>query len=80
MKGIFSMLFAIVLTVFVIFSLVYVSEKAYFEGQVDALKGDIRIKSNVDSCYYWIKSPWDNGDKPIFKPDCWEKQYTPCKH
>lgn len=43
-------------------------ERAYFEGQRDALDGDIRIKMGKDSSYIWIKSPWNNGDKPIYNP------------
>lgn len=42
-------------------------EKAYFEGQRDAIEGDIRIKK-VDSCYVWTKSCWDSGKAPIFHP------------
>ena len=34
-------------------------EQAYFEGQKDALEGDIRIKLVSDSTYVWIKSPWN---------------------
>jgi len=44
------------------------AERAYFEGQRDAIDGDIRIRLNKDSAYEWIKSPWDNGDKPIYNP------------
>jgi len=44
-------------------------ERAYFEGQKDAIKGDIRIKYNTtDSCYHWVRSPWDNNKAPIFIP------------
>jgi len=43
-------------------------ELAYFEGQRDALEGDIRIKKNIDGCYVWSKSPWDGGSWPIFNP------------
>lgn len=43
-------------------------EQAYFEGQRDALEKDIRIKRNQDSCWIWIKSPWDRGEQPIFNP------------
>lgn len=43
-------------------------EKAYFEGQKDAINGDIRIKFNSDSCYIWTKSPWDNGTMPTYNP------------
>jgi hypothetical protein len=42
-------------------------EKAYYEGQRDALEGDIRIKK-VDSVYLWTKSCWDSGKMPIFNP------------
>jgi hypothetical protein len=44
-------------------------ERAYFEGQKDALQGDIRIKRNNDSCWIWIKSPWNSGEEPIFVPN-----------
>lgn len=43
-------------------------ERAYFEGQKDALNGDVRIKLNPDSCYFWVKSPWDCGDAPTYTP------------
>ena len=43
-------------------------ERAYFEGQRDALDGDVRIKLNKDSSYYWIKSPWNSGKAPIYTP------------
>ena len=47
-------------------------EQAYFEGQRDALENDVRIKRNQDSCWIWIKSPWNSGKQPIFNPsfDC----------
>lgn len=44
-------------------------EKAYFEGQKDALEKDIRIKLNRDSVYIWTKSPWDDGTLPIYYPN-----------
>ncbi len=44
------------------------AEQAYFEGQRDALSGDIRIKRNADSCYIWVKSPWNGGEEPTFDP------------
>lgn len=43
-------------------------EEAYFEGQKDAIVGDIRIKKTFDSCWIWTKSPWDSGDAPNFNP------------
>lgn len=42
-------------------------EKAYFEGQTDAIHGDIRIKYLNDSVWVWTKSPWNDGSKPTFK-------------
>ncbi len=45
-----------------------IAERAYFEGQRDAIDGDVRIRLNNDSCYEWIKSPWDNGRSPIYNP------------
>lgn len=43
-------------------------EKAYFEGQRDALTGDIRIE-RIDSTHWvWSKSCWDSGKQPIFDP------------
>jgi len=39
-------------------------EYAYFEGQRDALNGDIKIEmSNIDSTWSWIKSPWDGNSE-----------------
>mgnify|MGYP000952285422 CR=1 FL=1 len=36
------------------------AEYAYFEGQKDAITGDVRIKYiEEDSCWVWTKSPWD---------------------
>jgi len=43
-------------------------EGAYFEGQCDALEGDIRIKKIDDGCYVWLKSPWDDGHSVDFNP------------
>lgn len=57
----------------------YDIEKAYFEGQRDALNGDIRIERLddefcSDTIYRWIKSPWDSGEEPKFHPPlCNEK-------
>jgi len=42
-------------------------EKSYFEGQKDAIYGDIRIE-NINGYWHWIKSPWDNGRVPNFNP------------
>jgi hypothetical protein len=46
----------------------YMLENAYFEGQRDAINKDVRIEKGTDSSYYWIKSPWDNGRRPVFIP------------
>ena len=44
-------------------------EEAYFEGQRDAINGDIKIRMNPsDSTYYWIESPWIDGKEPKYKP------------
>lgn len=42
------------------------TEKGYFEGQKDAIEGDIRIRKN-GNIYEWTKSPWDDGSKPMYK-------------
>lgn len=43
-------------------------EEAYFEGQRDALTGDVRISKTNDGCWVWTKSCWDSGRTPIFNP------------
>ena len=43
-------------------------EYSYFEGQKDALNGDIKIKKNNDSCWIWMETPWESGRPPIFNP------------
>ena len=43
-------------------------EKAYFEGQKDALQGDWRVMLNSDSCYVWKRNPWDYGLSVEFEP------------
>lgn len=45
-----------------------VCEQAYFEGQRDALEGDVRIKRNENGCWIWTKSPWNTGRQPEFDP------------
>lgn len=42
-------------------------EGAYFEGQYDYSKGDIRIDT-VDGHYVWKKSCWNEGMTPSFQP------------
>lgn len=51
----------------------YLMEKAYFEGQKDALREDIRIEER-DGGYVWIKSPWDSGTEPKFIPPTGESE------
>ena len=44
-------------------------EKAYYEGQRDAIDGDIRIKFDyTDQRWHWTKSPWNGGKDWIFDP------------
>ena len=80
MKGIVkpSLVIAIVLAViafaYIVTNLKYkqkrkLAEWAYFEGQVDALNNDIRIKQDTaNGCWVWTKSPWDSGRSPKFNP------------
>lgn len=49
-------------------TIISLTEEAYFEGQRDAINGDIRIEKNSDGVYYWKKSCWNDGTEPIFKP------------
>lgn len=42
------------------------AERCYFEGQQDALNGDIRIKFVSTSEWIWVRSPWDDGTLPVF--------------
>ena len=53
----------------IIYEITESAEIGYFEGQKDAMNGDIRIKISKDSCYYWYKSPWDDNTKPIYIPE-----------
>lgn len=46
----------------------YEMEAAYFDGQRDAIEGDIRIELNEDSVYVWSKTPWNDGKLPLFNP------------
>ena len=50
-----------------------IMEESYYEGQRDAINGDIRIIQVKDTLnnslkWVWLKSPWDDGTPPIFKP------------
>lgn len=45
-----------------------VAEYAYFEGQKDALEGDIRIEKNSYGVWHWTSSPYDSGGSWIFDP------------
>lgn len=41
-------------------------ERAYFEGQRDAIEGDVRInRDETNKCYRWSKSPWDDRTAPL---------------
>lgn len=42
-------------------------ENAYFEGQKDALEGDVRIKKS-ETGWVWVKSPWNDGTAPTYDP------------
>jgi len=48
-------------------------EYGYYEGQKDAINGDIRLievkDTNRDTVMWiWTSSPWDNGQKPLYQP------------
>lgn len=44
-------------------------EKAYFEGQKDAIEGDVRIEYIKElKKWHWTKSPWDDGTKFRYNP------------
>ena len=43
------------------------SEKSYFEGQKEAISGDVRIKK-TETGWIWVKSPWDTGRAPVYNP------------
>jgi hypothetical protein len=53
-------------------------EEAYFEGQKDAISGDIRIKKDDSGYWYWYKSPWNNNREPVFNPKL-QKKTKGCK-
>ena len=63
-----ALLLVIITTVIDKKALTKVLEQAYFEGQKDAINGDIRIKLNSDSIYVWTKSPWESGEIPVYVP------------
>ena len=46
----------------------YYKAKGYYEGQIDAIEGDIRVKKLDNGNYIWSSTPWDNGDMPRFNP------------
>lgn len=48
-------------------SIYELTEAAYFEGQKDAIEGDIRIKNTAEG-WIWTKSPWDDGHNPVYNP------------
>jgi len=47
-------------------------EMAFYQGQMYALEGDVRIELNENGCYEWTASPWDDGElKNVhYVPDC----------
>jgi hypothetical protein len=52
-------------------------EYAYFSGQRDALRGDVRIEKR-DSCFVWTKSPWDNDSSKLsYIPPCGKDTLRP---
>lgn len=50
------------------------AEMAYFEGQYDAVRGDVKIRQ-VDSVWLWTRSPWCSGRAVTWQPGVWRK---PC--
>ena len=43
-----------------------IREKAYFEGQRDALTGDVKIIRDEEAkCWRWNKSPWSSGTPAV---------------
>ena len=54
----------------VIYNAVKIAQEwAYFEGQKEAMNGDIRIKYDEQlKTYSWTKSCWDDGMTPTFDP------------
>lgn len=46
-----------------------IQERVFFLAQKMAIQGDIRIKKDPKTKKWrWIKSPWNNGKQPIYKP------------
>lgn len=47
-----------------------IAERAYAEGQRDAIEGDVRIEIVSDSQVIFVKSPWEQcADNGNFKCD-----------
>jgi len=52
-------------------------EYGYFEGQIDAMEGNIRIERHIlngDTIYVWLSSPWDPDStghvrQPTYNPE-----------
>lgn len=45
------------------------TSQAFILGKQSYIKGDIRIKYDSTKKHYtWMKSPWNDNTKPIFKP------------
>jgi hypothetical protein len=52
-------------------------EYAYFQGQLDAVNGRVRIALNADNTYFWKESPWDDKRTPIYNPTYEDSQFNP---
>lgn len=37
------------------------------DGQIDAMKGQWKVKYTTDSCVVWIASPWPDKRNPTYK-------------
>lgn len=71
MKTLLSLIDICIYVIFILmlfFAFKYAVEFAYYEGQRDAINGDVRIEKNTYGEYHWIKTPWDGGINPLFKP------------
>lgn len=50
-----------------------IAEEAYFEGQMDMLKGNVCVEYQ-DTAYVWVRSPWDSGKEPSFHSE-YQRKY-----
>lgn len=84
MKYIILILFALIISSCIRIvtedQMIELAEVAYFEGQRDAISGDVRIKLGSDSVYYWAKSPWDcNYRRVTFNPTYLDSKNRKCE-